>query len=56
MLSSVMAQGAPNVFEGLWSDFSSFYSQFYEVITFESTYVINEGKMQSVYLYIELRL
>jgi len=40
----------------LWGDFSSLYSQFYEVIILRGTYVIGEGKMQSVYLNIKLRL
>jgi len=34
----------------LWSDFLSLYSQFYEVIIFESTYAIGEGKNCKVYL------
>jgi hypothetical protein len=40
----------------MWSDFSSFYSQFYEVIILGGTYAISEGKMQSVFLDIELCL
>jgi len=56
MPTSVMAQGAPNVFEGLWSDFPSLYFQLYEVIIFKGTYVIGERKMESVFLYIELHL
>jgi hypothetical protein len=39
----------------MWSDFLSFYFQFYKVFIFESTYAISEGKMQSVFLNIELR-
>jgi hypothetical protein len=39
----------------VWNNFLSLYFQFYEVITLGSTYVINEGKMQSVYLDIKLR-
>jgi len=34
----------------------SLYSWFYEVIIFGSTYVISEGKMQSVFLDIILSL
>jgi hypothetical protein len=40
----------------LWGDFLSLYSQFYEVIILKGTYVIGEGKMQSVFLDIKLRL
>jgi hypothetical protein len=32
------------------------FSKFYEVIVLGGTYVIGEGKMQSVYLNIELHL
>jgi hypothetical protein len=46
-----------SIFGGLpRGDFLSLYSQFYEVIIFESTYVIDEGKMKSEYLDIKLRL
>jgi hypothetical protein len=34
----------------LWDDFMSLYSRFYEVIIFESTYAIGEGKNYKVYL------
>jgi hypothetical protein len=40
----------------LWDDFMSFYSWFYEVIILGGIYVINEGKMQNIYLDIELYL
>jgi hypothetical protein len=40
----------------LWSNFLSFYSQFYEVIILENTYVIGERKMQNVFLDVKLRL
>jgi len=40
----------------LWGGFMSLYSWFYEVIIFGSTYVISEGKMQSVFLDIILSL
>jgi hypothetical protein len=34
----------------------SLYSRFFEVIILESTYAINQGKMQSVFLDVKLRL
>jgi hypothetical protein len=40
----------------LWGDFSSLHSRFYEVIIFRGTYVIGEGKMQIIFLNIELGL
>jgi len=33
----------------LWGDFLSFYSQFYEVTIFESTYATSERKIVQVY-------
>jgi hypothetical protein len=40
----------------LWNDFLALYFRFYEVIIFEDTYVIGEGKMKNVFLDIKLRL
>jgi hypothetical protein len=44
------------MWDPVWSDFLSIYSEFYEVIILKGTYVINERKMQNVSVDIELRL
>jgi hypothetical protein len=33
----------------MWGNFLSFYSRFYEVTIFESTYAIGEGKKMQMY-------
>jgi len=40
----------------MWSDFLSFYFQFYEVTILESTYITGERKNTSVFLDIKLCL
>jgi hypothetical protein len=41
---------------GMWGNFLSLYSRFYEVIILESTYATNEKKIQNVFLDVKLCL
>jgi hypothetical protein len=54
--SGTIIEGIQRCFCMVWGDFLSFYSWFYKVIILEGTYAISEGKMQNVYLDIELCL